>query len=31
MGEIVEMIVKDPTTSEKFETEMRLENIKLWI
>lgn len=27
MGEIVEMIVKDPGTSEKFETEMRLENI----
>jgi len=29
MGEIVEIIVKDPTTNEKFETEMKLENIKV--
>jgi len=29
MGEVVEIIVKDPKTKEKFETEMKLENIKV--
>ena len=27
MGEIVEIIVKDPETNERFETEMKLENV----
>ena len=29
MGEIAEIIVRDPETKEKFETEMRLENVKV--
>jgi hypothetical protein len=29
MGEVAEIIVRDPETKEKFETEMRLENVKV--
>jgi hypothetical protein len=29
MGEVVEIIIKDPKTNERFETEMKLENIKV--
>lgn len=29
MGEVVEIVVRDPNTKERFETEMKLENIKI--
>lgn len=29
MGEVVEIVIKDPVTKEKFETEMKLENVKV--